>query len=177
MGRRFLSLLVPFVILQALLLLLRGALGLSVTFSHVIVPQYGSWYFPVLFLFLMITPLLRKFRFLLTAAVLVAAGCFFLADPLPVVLQRAVEFYPFFLFGYYLSDCSFSVCSKPWFRWISVLFFRLFIPFLYDRKRTVPFLRTSIRSNGLYGISIEPKRRWLSSTLPTMRSVLFASSW
>lgn len=138
-GKAFLSLLVPFVILQALLLLLRGALGLSVTFSHVIVPQYGSWYFPVLFLFLMITPLLRKFRFLLTAAVLVAAGCFFLADPLPVVLQRAVEFYPFFLFGYYLSDCSFSVCSKPWFRWISVLFFAcLFLFFMIGNGRSIP---------------------------------------
>ena len=138
-GKACISLFFPFVILQILLLFLRNFLGISVSVSTVFEPQYGLWYFPVLFLYLLVTPLLRKFPFLLTASFLVAAGSFFLSNPFPALLQRAVEFYPFFLFGYYLSGQSFSICAKPWFRWISVLFFAfLFLFFMIGDGRSIP---------------------------------------
>lgn len=115
------QLLFPYAILQLLMLLLRTCLGDSLSSNSVFSPQFGLWYFLTLFFYIVITPYLKKCRYLFPLASFLAIVVFFLADPLPYGLQRMVSFYPFFLFGYYTASHSFSFCRKPWFRVLSVL--------------------------------------------------------
>lgn len=143
--RKAAMLLVPLIFFQPLMIWLRASLGTSISFSSWITPQEGLWYLVILFLYLLITPTLKKFPFLMAAAVLASVGSFFMPEPLPFrsTLQRAVGFYPFFLFGYYTADYSFAFCRKSWFRWLSGLFFGyLFLYFMMGNGQNI--------SGGLY---------------------------
>lgn len=115
------QLLLPYGTLQLFMLILNSFLGSSVSAKSIFSPQFGLWYFLTLFIYIIITPYLKKWRFLFPAAFLCAIGVFFLSDPLSYGIQRMVSFYPFFLFGYYTASYSFSFCQKTWFRLLSVL--------------------------------------------------------
>ena len=115
------QLLFPYGILQLLMLLLRSVLGDTLSSDSVFSPQFGLWYFLTLFFYIVVTPYLKKCRYLFPLTSFLAFVVFFFSDPLPYGLQRMISFYPFFLFGYYTASHSFSFCRKPWFRLLSLV--------------------------------------------------------
>lgn len=131
------QLLLPYVILQCLMLLLRWTLGATLSMASLLSPQFGLWYFLTLCVYILLTPLLQKIPFLFPLALAAALGVFFLHDPLPYGLQRMVSFYPFFLFGYFTAFRPFSFCRKPWFRLASVLILLGFFAFMQWKGTSV----------------------------------------
>lgn len=122
-GKAITHLLIPYLILQTGMLLLRSAVNADTSDFSYLAPEFGLWYIFALFLYSVVTPKLSRFRFLMPVSLVVAMGVAFLPAALFGAFHRAVTFYPFFLFGYYTSSCSFSFCRKTWFRCLSAVFF------------------------------------------------------
>lgn len=129
-GKAVVHLLIPYLILQTGMILLYSAMDIKTSGFSYLSPLFGLWYLFVLFLYSVISPQLCRFRFLFPVSILAAIAAAFLPSPLFGGFQRAVMFYPFFLFGYYTSSCSFAFCKKVWFRCISVLFFAALLLFM-----------------------------------------------
>lgn len=116
------SLLVPYLILHVCMLLLYSAGGVGIPDSTFLKPRFGLWYFLALFIFVVATISLKKFRLLFPISIVVALAVNLFPEPLFGVFQRVCTFYPFFLFGYFTSSRSFHFCQKPWFRILSGVF-------------------------------------------------------
>lgn len=115
------KLIVPYVVLQTLMLLLYSVMDYASTssFSY-FKPLFGLWYFFTIAAYSLISPYIVKFKWALPLSLIVGLGVGFLPHTFYGGFHRIFCFYPFFLFGYYTYGSSFSFCKKIWFRIISV---------------------------------------------------------
>lgn len=115
------KLIVPYVVLQTLMVMLYAATGYASTssFSY-LKPLFGLWYFFTIAAYSLISPYIVKFRWALPVSIIVGLAVGFFPNTLYGGFHRIFCFYPFFLFGYYTYGMSFSFCKKIWFRIISV---------------------------------------------------------
>ncbi len=115
------KLIVPYVVLQTLMLLLYSATDYASTssFSY-FKPLFGLWYFFTIAAYSLISPYIVKFKWSLPLSLIVGLGVGFLPHVFYGGFHRIFCFYPFFLFGYYTYGNSFNFCKKIWFRIISV---------------------------------------------------------
>lgn len=117
------KLLVPYLIFQTAMLVLFSALAAKPdTFSYFI-PLFGLWYFLNVAVYSLVTPFLKKFKWIFAASMVAALAVGFCLGTLYGAFHRFVAFYPFFLFGYYTYGCKFDFCKKIWFRILSFALF------------------------------------------------------
>ena len=114
--------LVPYLTAEIAMLLLCSALG-DDTVNRFPFPQalYGLWYLFNIVVYLFLTPLLKRCKWLLPLSFLAAFLAGFAPSILPAGIHRLVCYYPFFLCGYYTRSIDFSFMKKPIMRIISVL--------------------------------------------------------
>ena len=129
------KMIVPYIIFQTFFLVLYSALGAKPkTFSY-FNPLFGLWYFISVAVYAIITTHLKKFKLLFPASIALALLSGFFLGTLYGGFQRLVNFYPFFLFGYFTATANFDFCKKPWFRVMSyVAFFALGIYMLHNHQ-------------------------------------------
>ena len=115
------KLVVPYVVLQTLMLMLYSGVDYASTssFSY-LKPLFGLWYFITIAAFSLISPYIVKFKWAFPLSLVAGLAVGFLPHTLYGGFHRIFCFYPFFLFGYYTYGKSFSFCKKIWFRVISV---------------------------------------------------------
>lgn len=120
----FSKVLVPYLTAEIAMLLLCSALGDNVI-SKFPFPQplYGFWYLFNIMVYLFITPLLKRCRWLLPLSFIAAFLAGFAPSILPAGIHRLVCYYPFFLFGYYSRKVDFSFMKKLPMRLLSVVLF------------------------------------------------------
>lgn len=116
--------LVPYLVLQTLMLVLYSGMGYSSTssFSY-LKPLFGLWYFFNLGFYSLISPHLVKYKWLMPVSLLVGLGIGILPKVFYGGIYRIFAYYPFFLFGYYTHGMKFEFCKKAWFRVLSVAAF------------------------------------------------------
>lgn len=115
------KLVVPYIVLQTLMLLLYSCMDYASTssFSY-FKPLFGLWYFITIAAYSLISPYIVKCKWALPLSLIVGLVVGFLPHTFYGGFHRIFCFYPFFLFGYYTYGKSFSFCKKIWFRIISV---------------------------------------------------------
>lgn len=115
------KLIVPYVVLQTLMLLLYSVMeyGSTSSFSY-FKPLFGLWYFFTIAVYSLISPYIVRFKWALPVSLIVGLGVGFLPNVFYGGFHRIFCFYPFFLFGYYSFGQDFSFCKKIWFRILSV---------------------------------------------------------
>lgn len=115
------KLIVPYVVLQTLMVMLYAATGYASTssFSY-LKPLFGLWYFFTIAAYSFISPYIVKFKWAFPLSIVVGLAVGFFPNTFYGGFHRIFCFYPFFLFGYYTYGMSFSLCKKIWFRIISV---------------------------------------------------------
>lgn len=117
------KLVVPYIVLQTLMLLLYSCLNYSKgsidPFSY-FKPLFGLWYFITIAAYSLICPYIVKYKWTFPLSLIVGLGVGFLPHTFYGGFHRIFCFLPFFLFGYYTYGKSFSFCKKIWFRAISV---------------------------------------------------------
>lgn len=116
------KLVVPYVVLQTLMLLLCSGMKYSdmSNFSY-FRPLFGLWYFFTIAIYSLLSPYIVKYKWAFPVSVVVGLGVGFLPHVFYGGFHRIFCFYPFFLFGYYSYGKSFNFCKKIWFRIISVV--------------------------------------------------------
>ncbi len=115
--------LVPYLVLQTLMLLLFSFLGDKPSDFSYFKPYFGLWYFLNIAVYSLITPHLKKYKWLMPVSVVAALLVGFGYSTLYGAAYRIVCFYPFFLFGYYTQKYDFSFCKKIPFRLLSLVSF------------------------------------------------------
>ena len=138
------KLVVPYIVLQTLMLLLYAALKYKTStdaFEHFsyFKPLFGLWYFITIAAYCLISPYIVKHKWVFPVSLIVGLAIGFMPGTLYGGFYRVFTFYPFFLFGYYTYGNSFSFCKKIWFRVISVAF--IFVTGLLTLKyaKYIPF--------------------------------------
>ncbi len=115
--------LVPYIVLQTLMLVMRSALGDTPSKFSYFNPLFGLWYFLNIAVYSLITPHLKKYKWLMPVSVVAALAVGFCFSTLYGAAYRIVCFYPFFLFGYYTQKYDFAFCKKIPFRILSLVAF------------------------------------------------------
>ncbi len=115
--------LLPYILFQAAMLITYNLFGKGGDFN-VMIPLFGLWYLFNVALYGLITPHLKRFKFLLPLSVVIALAVGFLPGALYGGFHRLVTFYPYFLFGYYTKNYDFKICKKIPFR---ILCYAIFI--------------------------------------------------
>ena len=131
------KLIVPYVVLQTLMLLLCSGMKYSdmSTFSY-FKPLFGLWYFFTIAIYSLISPYIVKCKWAFPISLIVGLGVGFLPHVFFGGFHRIFCFYPFFLFGYYTYGKSFDFCKKIWFRIISgaILFVTGLLVLKYNKE-------------------------------------------
>lgn len=131
--------LVPYLIFQTAMLVVYSALGATPAKFNYLNPLFGLWYFLNIAVYTLITPYLKKFKWLFPVSIVAALAVGFFFSTLFGAFHRFVCFYPFFLFGYYTQKLDFSFCKKPWFRIISYVMFCAIGIYVLKNVREVSF--------------------------------------
>ena len=115
--------LLPYLLLQTLMLVFYSAFGKSGAKFNYFVPLFGLWYLFNVAVYGLVTPTLKKCKWLFPLSVLAMLGVGFAFGELYGGFARIVTMYPYFLFGYYTSKYDFNICKKIPFRILSYLAF------------------------------------------------------
>ena len=114
---------VPYIIYQTAFLVIFSALKDTPSKFSYMSPLFGLWYFITVAVYTIVTPYLKKFKWLFPASLFAALAVGFSLGTLYGGFHRIVCFYPFFLFGYYTAGMSFDFCKKIPFRLLSFAMF------------------------------------------------------
>ncbi len=130
---------VPYIVLQTAMAVFYSALGKSVSGFSYFNPLFGLWYLLNAGVYSLITPHLKKIKWLLPVSFVVAivVGCS-MGRPFGA-FYRLFTFYPFFLFGYYTKNFDFSFCKKIPFRIFSYACFIVMGLYVLKHQRDVSF--------------------------------------
>ncbi len=141
----FSKVLVPYLTAEIALLLLCSALGDS-TVSNFYFPRalYGLWYLFNIVVYLFLTPILKRCKWLLPLSFLAALLAGFAPAILPAGIHRLVCYYPFFLFGYYTRSIDYSFMKKPVMRILSVLLFAVIAVYVFTHYDVINYNLLSI---------------------------------
>ena len=137
--------LVPYLTAEIAMLLLCSALGDDVIKNYNY-PQalYGLWYLFNIVVYLFLTPILKRCKWLLPLSFLAAFLAGFAPSILPSGIHRLVCYYPFFLFGYYTRGIDFSFMKKPALRVVSVLLFAAVAVYVFTNSDVINYNLLSI---------------------------------
>ncbi len=137
---------IPYVIAQLVMLLFYSITGYaSVSNFSFFNPLFGLWYLFTIAIYQLITPYIARFRWLLPLSIILALALAFIPQRLFGGFQRVINYYPFFLFGYYTATHSFEYCKKAFFRVISLLAFVGLIVFIANFKELAPVSLLTLR--------------------------------
>lgn len=131
--------LVPYLIFQTLMLVVYSVMKATPEKFNYFSPLFGLWYFLNIAVYSLITPFLKKFKWLFPASLAAALLVGFGFGTLYGAFHRIVCFYPFFLFGYYTYKFDFSFCKKIPFRIVSYIAFALIGLYVLKNVKTVSF--------------------------------------
>lgn len=117
---------IPYIIFQTAFLVLFSALAATPGKFNYFNPLFGLWYFFNVAIYSLVTPHLKKFKWLFPVSLVAAVLVGFAGTTLFGGFHRIVAFYPFFLFGYYTAGMKFDFCKKIPFRIVCYIAFGAF---------------------------------------------------
>lgn len=117
------KLVIPYISFQLSLFLMQMVFDYGSTSSFSLLePRFGSWYIATIAAYQIITPHLLKKKHLFICSLIIALAVPFALRGYYGGFQRLFTYYPFFLFGYYLSERNIDLSrwKKPAYRILSV---------------------------------------------------------
>lgn len=158
------KILVPYLTAEIAMMLLCSAIG-DDTVNKFPFPQalYGFWYLFNIMIYLFLTPLFKRCKWLFPLSFIAAFLAGFAPSILPAGIHRLVCYYPFFLFGYYTKNVDFSFMKKPLMRIVSILLFAAIAVYVFFNNDAINYNLLSI--NKTYAAVSEANGKPLAVTI------------